>query len=145
MLGVRAARFGELFDGDRLEKGLEEHTDFFDGMPMYYVLLVLDAIVDDLLPPTRLRAWAVAELFHSLLPTTSGMAVVAGGGGRGTRARHLAAVDGMDPDWVSVGLTTIPGHPGLLGRAALFTYLEQARTALSGVADDVLALPPRRS
>lgn len=84
MLDVRATRFVELFDGGRLEPGLDGDDDFFDGMPMYSVLLILATVVDDLLPPSRLREWAVAEVCQTMLPTTSGVAFAAAdeGGGR---------------------------------------------------------------
>lgn len=140
MLDVRATRFVELFDGGRLEPGLDEDDDFFDGMPMYSVLLVLGAVVDDLLPPSPLREWALAEVLHTMLPTTSGVAFAAAdGGGR----RRLVAVDdrrNRGPDWVSVGMTSVPGHPALVGRATLFTYLDTARDALSEITDHVLTL-----
>jgi hypothetical protein len=142
MLDVRATRFVELFDGGRLEPGLDEDDDFFDGMPMYSVLLVLGAVVDDLLPPSRLREWALAEVLHTMLPTTSGVAFATADGGGGRR-RRLVAVDdrrNRGPDWVSVGMTTVPGHPALVGRATLFTYLDTARDALSEVTDHVLTV-----
>lgn len=147
MLDLRARRFTPLFDGARLEAGLDEDADFFDGMPMYDVLLVLGAVADDMLPPSRLLEWALAEVFHTMLPTTSGVAFAAttddGGGGR--RQRRLVAVDQIErgsrsPDWAGVGLTTVPGHPSLVGRAALFTHLDTARNALSEVTNQVLTL-----
>ena len=145
MLDVRATRFVELFDGGRLEPGLDEDDDFFDGMPMYSVLLILGAVVDDLLPPSRLREWAVAEVCQTMLPTTSGVAFAAADEGGGRR-RRLVAVDQLrdcGPDWASVGLTTVPDHPALVGRAALFTYLDTAHDALSEVADQVLTIGQR--
>lgn len=147
MLDVRATRFVELFDEGRLEPDLDEDDDFFDGMPMYSVLLLLGAVVDDLLPPSRLREWALAEVCHTMLPTTSGVAFAAADGGGGVR-RRLVAVDdrrSRGPDWVSVGMTTVPGHPALVGRAALFTYLDTARDALSEVTDQVLTIGQRQS
>lgn len=149
MLDVRARRFAQLFDGGRLEAGLDEDADFFDGMPMYSVLLILGAVTDDVLPPSRLLEWALAEVFHTMLPTTSGVAFAAttdDGGSR--RQRRLVAVDQIDrgsrsPDWAGVGLTTVPGHPSLVGRAALFTHLDIARNALSEVTSQVLTLGRR--
>jgi len=145
-LDVRATRFATLFDGGRLEAGLDEHDDFFDGMPMYSVLLLLGVVVDDLLPPSRLREWALAEVCHTMLPTTSGVAFAPAddGGGR----RRLVAVDQMSrgnhgPDWDSVGLTTVPGHPSMVGRATLFTHLDTARSALGEVTNEVLTLGRR--
>ncbi|MBU8841574.1 hypothetical protein [Mycolicibacterium goodii] len=140
-LDVRAERFVELFDGGRLEPGLDEDDEFFDGMPMYSVLLILGAVVDDQLPPSRLREWALAEVCHTMLPTTSGVAFASAAGG-GSR-RRLVAVDhrrDLGPDWASVGFTTVPGHPAVVGRAALFTYLDTARDALSEVTNEVLTL-----
>ncbi|WP_235717596.1 hypothetical protein [Mycolicibacterium goodii] len=61
LLGIREARFGELFDRGQLEPNLDEHDEFCDGMPIFTALLVLDAIVDDLIPASRLRPWSVAE------------------------------------------------------------------------------------
>lgn len=144
-LDVRATRFAKLFDGGRLEAGLDEHDDFFDGMPMYSVLLLLGVVVDDLLPPSRLREWALAEVCHTMLPTTSGVAFAAADEDGGRR-RRLVAVDqrrDRGPDWVSVGLTTVPGHPALVGRAALFTHLDTARSELGEVTNQVLTLGRR--
>lgn len=138
MLGVRAARFGELFAGGRLEPGLDEHIDFCDGMPMYSALLVLSADVDDLLPPSRLRAWAVAEVIATMLSTSAG--IVAAPDETGSRHRRLVGADRLDRDWLHVGLTGIPGHPGLQGRATLFTYLDDARALLSDVAEQVVTV-----
>lgn len=143
-LDDRATRFVELFDGGRLEPALDEDDDFFDGMPMYNVLLILGVVVDDLLPSSRLRAWALAEVCHTMLPTTSGVAFATADGGGG--ARRLVAVDqrrDRGPDWLSVGLTTVPGHPALVGRAALFTHLDIARDELSEVTDQVFTLGQR--
>jgi hypothetical protein len=145
MLDAWATRFAQLFDGGRLEASLDEDAEFFDGMPMYGVLLILGAVVDDVLPPSRLREWALAEVFHTMLPTTSGVAFAAADDGGG---RRLVAVDQIDrgdrsPDWVGVGLTTVPGHPSMVGRAALFTHLDTARNALSEVTNQVLTLGRR--
>lgn len=151
MLDVRATRFAELFDGGRLEASLDEHDDFFDGMPMYSVLLLLGVVVDDLLPPSRLREWALSEVCHTMLPTTSGVAFAAADDDGGRR-RRLVAVDqrgdrgnhgNRGPDWVGVGLTAVPGHPDLVGRAALFTHLDTARGELVEVTSQVLTLGQR--
>lgn len=77
MLGVREARFGELFEGGQIEPDLDEHDEFCDGMPMFTVLLVVDAKVDDLIPRSRLRSWSVAEVIRTMLPTHSGMVAAA--------------------------------------------------------------------
>ena len=147
LLDVRARRFAPLFNGGRLEAGLDEDADFFDGMPMYSVLLVLGVVADDVLPPSRLREWALAEVFHTMLPTTSGVAFAAADDAGG-RKRRLVAVDQVHrgnhgPDWAGVGLTMVPGHPSLVGRAALFTHLDTARSALTEVTNHVLTLGGR--
>ncbi|WP_088295460.1 hypothetical protein [Mycobacterium avium] len=148
MLDVRATRFATLFDRGRLEAGIDEHEDFFDGMPMYSVLLLLGVVVDDLLPPSRLREWALAEVCHTMLPTTSGVAFAAADYDGGRRRRLIAVDQRRDrgnhgPDWASVGLTTVPGHPSMVGRAALFTHLDTARSELVEVTNQVLTLGQR--
>lgn len=140
-LGTREARFGELFHGRELDAALDEHSEFFDGMPIFTVLLVLDAIVDDLMPASRLRPWSVAEVIRTMLPTNSGLAVAASAlGNAGRSGRQLVSADRLDRDWLDVGLTAIPGHPALVGRATMFTYLDDARAALDGVANEVFAV-----
>lgn len=139
-LGTREARFGELFNGGELEATLDEHIEFFDGMPIFTVLPVVAAIVDDFMPASRLRPWSVAEVIHTMLPTNSGMAVASALDGAGRPGRQLVSADRLDRDWLDVGLTGIPGHPALLGRATMFTYLDDARAALAGVADEVVAV-----
>ena len=139
-LGTREARFGELFNGGELEAALDEHIEFFDGMPIFTVLPVVAATVDDLMPVSRLRAWAVAEVIHTMLPTNSGMAVASALDGAGRPGRQLVSADRLDRDWLDVGLTGIPGHPALVGRATMFTYLDDARAALAGVADEVFTV-----
>lgn len=54
-LGTREALFGELFNGGELDAALDEHIEFFDGMPIFTVLPVVGALVDDLMPASRLR------------------------------------------------------------------------------------------
>lgn len=88
----------------------------------------------------RLRAWAVAEVIHTMLPTNSGMAVASALDGAGRPGRQLVSADRLDRDWLDVGLTGIPGHPALLGRATMFTYLDDARAAVAGVADEVFTV-----
>ena len=80
-LGTREARFGELFNGGELEAALDEHIEFFDGMPIFTVLPVVAAIVDDLMPASRLRPgrWPRSSIrccrriqaWRSLLPSTA--------------------------------------------------------------------------
>lgn len=144
MLGPREARFGELFDGGQLEPDLDEHGEFCDGMPIFTVLLVVGAIIDDLMPVSRLRPWSVAEVIHTMLPTNSGMVAAYALDGSSRPTRPLVSARQLDPDWLDVGLTGIPGHPGLLGRATLFTYLDDAHAALASVADEVFTVRARR-
>jgi hypothetical protein len=140
LLGVRETRFGELFDDGELEPDLDEHGEFCDGMPIFTVLLVLDAIVDDLMPASRLRPWSVAEVIQTMMPTHSGIVAASSLDRTGGPTRPLVSVNRLDSDWLDVGLTGIPGHPGLVGRATMFTYLDDARTALGGVADEVFTV-----
>ena len=119
---------------------LDEHIEFFDGMPIFTVLPVVAAIVDDLMPASRLRPWSVAEVIHTMLPTNSGMAVASALDGASRLGRQLVSADRLDRDWLDLGLTGIPGHPALLGRATMFTYLDDARAALAGVADEVFTV-----
>lgn len=46
----------------------------------------------------------------------------------------------LDRDWLDVGLTGIPGHPTLVGRATTFTYLDDARAALASIVDKVFTV-----
>ena len=142
MLGVREARFGELFEGGQIEPDLDEHGEFCDSMPMFTVLLVVGAIVDDLMPRSRLRPWGVAEVIQTMLPTHSGMVAASALDGAAGAVRRLVSTRRLDPDLFDVGLTGIPGHPGLLGRATLFTHLDDAHTALRDVADEVFTVHP---
>lgn len=141
MLGVREARFAELFDGGHIEPDLDEHDEFCDGMPIFTVLLVVDAIVDDLMPNSRLRAWSVAEVIQTMLATHAGM-VVASALTTNEPVRRLVSTNRLDPDWLAVGLTGIPGHPGLVGRATLFAHLDDAYAALHDVPDEVFTICP---
>lgn len=50
------------------------------------------------------------------------------------------SADRLDRDWLDVGLTGTPGHPALVGRATMFTYLDDARAALGGVAKEVFTV-----
>lgn len=136
MLGVREARSGELFEGGQIEPSLDEHDEFCDSLPVFTVLLILDAIVDDLMPRSQLRPWSVAEVIQTMLPTHSGMVAASALGGAAGPVRLVSARQ-LDPDWFDVGLTGIPGHPGFFGRATLFTHLDDAYTALGAVVDEV--------
>lgn len=72
LFGEQAAAFTELFDDEWLAPDLDEHDDFTAGMPIGTALLILDATVDDRLP-ADLRPWAVSDVAHTMLPTTSGL------------------------------------------------------------------------
>lgn len=139
-LGAREALFGELFNGGELDAALDEDIEFFDGMPIFTVLPVVGAVVDDLMPASRLRPWSVAEVIHTMLPTNTGMAVASALGSAGRPGRPLVSADRLDRDWRDVGLTGIPGHPALVGRATMFTYLDDARAALAGIVDQVFTV-----
>jgi hypothetical protein len=142
LFGPRAVAFAELFDGPWLEPGLDESDEFTDGMPITSVLLILEAAIDDLLPQTYLRAWAVAEVAYTMLPGTAGvLAMQALSGGAPTPA--LMSADRIDEDWPRIGCASIPGHPRFFGRATLYTYLDDARAALDGVAERVVTVPAR--
>jgi hypothetical protein len=120
----------------------DESDEFTDGMPITSVLLILEAAIDDLLPQTYLRAWAVAEVAYTMLPGTAGvLAMQALSGGAPTPA--LMSADRIDEDWPRIGCASIPSHPRFFGRATLYTYLDDARAALDGVAERVVTVPAR--
>ncbi|MGV7744318.1 hypothetical protein PJN29_27905 [Mycobacterium kansasii] len=139
--GDRAAAFVELFDDQWLDPALDESEDFAAGMPLSTVLIVLGATVDSGLPPeSRLRAWAVAETVHTMLPTTAGL-VLMPALPSATAPRHmLVSTDQIDPDWVRIGCASVPGHARFYGRATAFVYLEEARDALAGVRDEPIRI-----
>jgi len=140
-LGTREARFGELFNGGELDAALDEHIEFFDGMPIFTVLPVVGAIVDDFMPASRLNPWSVAEVIHTMLPTNSGMAVASALDSAGRPGRQLVSADRLDRDCLDVGLAGIPGHPALVGRAGRCSpNLDNARAALAGVSDEVFTV-----
>lgn len=141
MLGVREAGFAELFHGGRIEPDLDEHDEFCDSMPIFTVLLVVNAIVDDPMPASRLRSWSVAEVIQTMLPTHTGMVVSSALNSNGP-ARRLVSTGRLDHDWLAVGLTGIPGHPRLAGRATMFAHLDDAYAALRDVPDEVFTVCP---
>lgn len=140
LFGPRAGAFGELFDQERLAPDLDENDDFTAGMPIGAVLLVLDAKLDDAVTDAALRPWAVAEVISTMLPTTAGlvaMAAQAAPGARG-RTRRLVSADELDPDWARVGCVAIPGHHRFFGRSTAYVHLDDARTALAHVREQVV-------
>ncbi|GAB4686180.1 hypothetical protein MOKP106_42750 [Mycobacterium avium subsp. hominissuis] len=131
--GERAWAFEELFDGEWLASDLDENEHFTAGMPISTVLLVLQAHVDPLISGSQLRAWAVAHVIHTMLPTTAGLVAMSAFGTRASAprpARHLVSTDHLDPDWPRVGCTSIPGHPQFFGQSTAYRYLDDARIAL---------------
>lgn len=144
--GECAETFTELFDDHYLANDLDENEHFTAGMPISTVLLVLDAHLDSLLPDSQLRAWSVAQIIDTMLPTTAGLVAM-----RATTAtapskastRTLISADDVDPDWPRVGCSMIPGRPRLFGQATAYTYLEAARTALDECREQPLRIPVR--
>lgn len=136
LFGPRGATFLELFDDHWLDPELDESEDFAAGMPISTVLIVLDATVDDnLAPDSGLRAWAVAETIHTMLPTTAGLVLMSALPWAAQPRHTLISTDHIDPDWVRVGCSTVPGHARFTGQATAYVYLEQAREALVDVRD----------
>jgi hypothetical protein len=141
LYGDRAATFAELFDDDWLVPDLDESDDFTAGMPISTVLLVLDASMDvRLSSESLLRAWAVAETVHTMLPTTSGLVVMPALPAAVQPTRRLLSVDQIDPDCARVGCMPIPGHPRFYGQATAYVYLDEARGELAHVQGDVFRI-----
>lgn len=144
LYGERAAAFEELFDDKWLADDLDENDHFTAGMPISAVLLVLDARMDPLMPDTPLRAWAVAHIAHTMLPTTAGLVAMssfASPASEGRPARRLVSTDRVDPDWPRVGCISIPGHPQFFGQATAYTYLDDARAALDNCREQTIRVP----
>ncbi|MBZ4612391.1 hypothetical protein GBP66_16930 [Mycobacterium avium subsp. hominissuis] len=134
LYGERALVFEELFDDEWLTGDLDESEHFTAGMPISTVLLLLEARVDPLVSSSPLRAWAVAQIIHTMLPTTAGLVAMSAFSARtspGRRARRLVSTDDIDPDWPRVGCVQIPGHPQFFGQATAYTFLDDARIALN--------------
>ncbi|MDT5304005.1 MAG: hypothetical protein QOG79_7541 [Mycobacterium sp.] len=109
-------------------------------MPIGAVLLVLDAKLDDAVTDAALRPWAVAEVVSTMLPTTAGLVAMAAQAeprARG-RTRRLVSADELDPDWARVGCVAIPGHHRFFGRSTAYVHLDDARTALAHVREQVV-------
>lgn len=139
--GERALAFEELFEGEWLVSDLDENEDFTAGMPISTVLLVLQAYIDPRISGSQLRAWAVAHVIHTMLPTTAGLVAMSAFGTRASAARparHLVSTDRLDPDWPRVGCTRIPGHPQFFGQSTAYRYLDDARIALDTCREQTL-------
>lgn len=144
LYGERAAAFLELFADDWLDPELDESDDFTGGMPISAALLVLDATMDTRLPgESLLRAWAVAETVHTMLPTTSGLVVMPALPDAAIPTRRLVSTDDIDPDWARLGCRSLPGHPRFYGQATAFVYLDEARNALAHVRDSTVRITVR--
>lgn len=141
LYGERPAAFMELFTDEWLDPELDESDDFTGGMPISTALLVLDATMDTRLPgESLLRAWAVAETAHTMLPTTSGLVVMPALPGAAKPTRRLLSTDDIDPDWAHVGCRSLPGHPRFYGQATAYVYLDEARAALAHVRDSTVQI-----
>ncbi len=142
--GERALAFEELFDGQWLASDLDENEHFTAGMPISTVLLVLQAHVDPLMSGSQLRAWAVAHIIHTMLPTTAGLVAMSSFATRASarrRPRHLVSTDHLDPDWPRVGCTRIPGHPQFFGQSTAYRFLDDARIALDTCREQTFRVP----
>ena len=136
LYGGHAANFAELFDEEWLDPELDESDDFTGGMPISTVLAVLDASIDTRVPSdSPLRAWALAETVHTMLPTTSGLVVMPAVPTTARPRRRLISADAIDPDCTRIGCVAIPGHPSFYGQATAYVYLEEARQELAVIRD----------
>lgn len=141
LYGPLAAAFTELFDDEWLDPELDESDDFTGGMPISTVLLVLEAALDTRVPgDSLLRAWAIAQTLHTMLPTTSGLVVAPALPAAAAPPRRLLSTDEVDPDWARTGLVSIPGHPRFYGQATAYVYLEKARDTLAHVSDSTVRI-----
>lgn len=140
LYGPVASGFADLFDDEWLADELDEDDDFAGGMPIGTVLLILHAEVDTVFQDhDRLRPWSVAEVAHTMLPTTAGVVAMHTLPTISPKERHrgLVAADRVDPHWPQVGCVCIPGLPRYAGRATAYRYLDDARTALSSVREEI--------
>lgn len=111
-------------------------------MPISTLLVVLDAVVDDRLETEcALRAWAVAETIHTMLPTTAGLVLMPALSSAARPRHRLVSSDAIDPDWPRVGCASIPGHPRFYGQATSYVYLDDARHALADVRNQSVSVP----
>lgn len=142
LFGPRAASFVELFDDDWLDPELDESEDFAADMPISTILVVLEAVVDtNVAPDSPLRAWALAETIHTMLPTTAGLVLMPALSSAAEPRHTLIPTDHIDPDCVRIGCRPVPGHPRFTGQATAYVYLEEARQALAAVRDTPIHIP----
>lgn len=140
--GQAAVGFGELFEGEWLRPELDENDDFTGGMPISTGLLILAASLDDALSgERRLRAWMIAEVIHTMLPTTAGLVAMRAVSGPIASRRHvrkLVSADQIDQDWPVVGCVAVPGHPSFFGQATSYRFLDDALAALADVREQTV-------
>lgn len=144
LYGPAAAAFADLFDDAWLAEGLDENDDFTGGMPISTVLLVLRAELNaDIGHHDQLRPWAVSEVAHTMLPTTSGVVAMHTLPTISPKKRHrgLFDADRLDPHWPQVGCICIPGLPRYAGRATAYRHLDDARAALSVIRGETFSAP----
>lgn len=141
--GERAGDFAVLFTDSWLGADLDENDDFTAGMPISVALLVLGARVA--IADPDLRAWALAEVVHTMLPTSAGVVLMPADPHQrrasATTPRALASVAPPDPDWSRIGCSRVPGYPSFFGRSTAYTYLDDARAALAGCRDRTVEVP----
>lgn len=136
LYGRTAAAFAELFEGAGIAPDLDEADDFADGIPISAALLILHAELDpQFAHHGPLRPWAVSQIAHTMLPTTAGVVIMSAfaPSAPGGSARRLVDASHLDRDWPTVGCTPIPRHPGFVGQATAYTYLDDARSALAAI------------
>lgn len=144
LYGHRASVFADLFHDTWLVGDLDESEQFTGGMPISVVLLVLDADMDPHMPNTPLRAWAMAQIAHTMLPTTAGllaMRAFAAPSSPSRPPRRLVSTDHVDPDWPRVECIPIPGHPQFFGQATAYRFLDDARAALETTREQTYRVP----
>ncbi|WP_051074002.1 hypothetical protein [Mycobacterium sp. JS623] len=141
--GERAGDFAVLFTDSWLGEDLDEDDDFTAGMPISVALLVLGAQVA--IADPDLRAWALAEVIHTMLPTSAGLVLMAANPplrwASAATPRILNSVASPDPDWPRIGCSRVPGYPSFFGRSTAYTFLDDARAALTGCRDRTVEVP----
>lgn len=142
--GQGAVGFVDLFEGEWLRPELDENDDFTGGTSVSVVLLVLAARLDEAVSgERRLRAWMIAEVINTMLPTSAGLVAMQAvsdllPGGR--HVRKLVSADRIDQDWSLVGCGAIPGHPRFFGQATSYRFLEDARATLADVREQTVRI-----
>lgn len=140
-----ARRFADLFDGSWLASDVEEEGCFAAAASIDVVMIVLDVVVDESARGHQLGAWAVSEAVGTMLPTSAGLAVMfphwdAEFDGDISMGK-VEAVERLNRYWQRVGLVPVDGHPGFLGQATAFTYLDDARRDLAAVRESAFHVP----